>query len=110
MKIFQITEKGDILDWDKLDLESKDAVMYALREAEKTYMWDTRRIIDSESDDNPKQIQELMPYVGHKCISGDIEGIFKGVEETWEDYYYIIEKPDNKVTYNTMVDSIDFID
>ena len=36
------------------------------------------------------------------------KGIFKGIEETFEDYYYIIETDDGKIVYETCVSSIDF--
>ena len=42
-----------------------------------------RRIIKSSEDakDCNSQVQELMPFIGHKCKSHDIIGVFKGIEE-----------------------------
>lgn len=109
--IFQLDTEGHILDWNKLDLQSKDDVINAIELARQHYIWETRRIFNSiESTEGcDKRIQELMSHIGQKCKSHNIVGIFKGVEETFEDYYYIIEH-DGKTTYNTMVDSIEFID
>ena len=71
-----------------------------------------RRIIKSSEDakDCNSQVQELMPFIGHKCKSHDIIGVFKGIEELWKKYYYIIELEDGKLRCHTMVDTIEFID
>lgn len=110
--IFELDTFGYIIDWDKATLEEKDAMMKALERARTAYIFETRRIIKNSEDakDCSSRIQELMSFIGHKCKSHDIIGVFKGIEETWEDYYYIIESKDGKVSYNTMVDSIEFID
>lgn len=110
--IFKLNTLGYIVDWDKATLEEKDAMMKALELARTAYIFETRRIIKSTEDakDCSSTIQELMPFIGHKCKSHDIVGVFKGIEETWEDYYYIIESEDGKLHSNTMVDSIKFID
>ena len=110
--IFKLSTLGYIIDWDKATLKEKDAMMRALERVRTAYIFETRRIIKNSEDakDCSSQIQELMPFIGHKCKSHDIVGVFKGVEETWEDYYYIIELEDGKVSYNTMVDTIEFID
>lgn len=109
--IFKLDTDGNIIDWDKLDLQSKDDVINAIELARQHYIWETRRVLDNiESTKGlDKRIQELMSHIGQKCKSHDIVGTFKGVEETWEDYYYMIEH-NGRVTYNTMVDSIEFID
>ena len=110
--IFELNTFGYIIDWDKATLEEKDAMMKALERARKAYRFETRRIIKNVEDakDCSSRIQELMHFIGHKCKSHDLVGVFKGIEETWEDYYYIIESEDGKLHYNTMVDSIEFID
>ena len=110
--IFKLNSAGVIIDWDEASLEEKDKMVKAIELARTMYAFDTRRIIKNLEDakDCSLDIQELMPYVGHKCKSHDLVGIFKGIEETWEDYYYIIELEDGKVSYNTMVDTIEFID
>lgn len=43
--------------------------------------------------DCSSQVQELMPFIGHKCKSHDIVGVFKGIEETWYKMvkYHIIQ-------------------
>ena len=110
--IFKVSTLGYIVDWDKASSKEKDAMMRALERVRTAYIFETRRIIKSSEDakDCSSQIQELIPFIGHKCKSHDIIGVFKGIEETWEDYYYIIELEDGKVSYNTMVDTIEFID
>ena len=71
-----------------------------------------RRIIKSSEDakDCNSQVQELMPFIGHKYKSHDIIGVFKGIEELWKKYYYIIELEDGRLRCHTMVDTIEFID
>ena len=110
--IFKVSTLGYIVDWDKATLEEKDEIIQAIELARTSYIFETRRIIKSSEDakDCSSQVQELIPFIGHKCKSHDIVGVFKGIEETWEDYYYIIEQEDGKVSYNTMVDTIEFID
>lgn len=110
--IFKVSTLGYIVNWDKASSKEKDAMMRALERVRTAYIFETRRIIKSSEDakDCSSQVQELMPFIGHKCKSHDIVGVFKGVEETWEDYYYIIELEDGKVSYITMVDTIEFID
>lgn len=110
--IFKLNSEGVIFDWDKATLEEKDAMIKAIELARTEYIFETRRIIKSSEDakDCSSQIQELIPFIGHKCKSHDIVGVLKGIEETWEDYYYIIKQEDGKVSYNTMVDTIEFID
>ena len=110
--IFKLNSEGAIFDWDKATLEEKDEIIKAIELARTSYIFETRRIIKNSEDakDCSSQIQELIPFIGHKCKSHDVVGVFKGIEETWEDYYYIIEQEDGKVSYNTMVDTIEFID
>lgn len=110
--IFKLNSAGVIFDWEEASLEEKDAMMKALERARTAYIFETRRIIKNSEDakDCSSRIQELISFIGHKCKSHDIIGVFKGIEETWEDYYYIIESEDGKLHYNTMVDSIEFID
>ena len=110
--IFKLNSVGVIFDWEEASLEEKDAMMKALERARTAYIFETRRIIKNSEDakDCSSRIQELIPFIGHKCKSHDIIGVFKGIEETWEDYYYIIESEGGKLHYNTMVDSIEFID
>ena len=61
-----------------------------------------RRIIKSSEDakDCNSQVQELMPFIGHKCKSHDIIGVFKGIEELWKKYYYRIRRWQIKMSYN----------
>ena len=43
-----------------------------------------------------------------KTVVSPCKGIFKGIEETFEDYYYIIEKDNGDTVYETCVSQIDF--
>ena len=108
---FKLDSTGVILDWDKLSLEDRDKVINALEWARLSYMYETRRIFNSvESAKNESSdIRELMPYIGKPCRVEGIEGIFKGIEETYEDYYYIIEQEDSSISHESMVAHIEFI-
>lgn len=110
--IFKLNSEGFILNWDRATIEEKDEIIKAIELARTSYIFETRRIIKNSEDakDCSSQIQELIPFIGHKCKSHDIVGVFKGIEETWENYYYIIELEDGRLKYNTMVDTIEFID
>ena len=110
--IFKLNSAGVIFDWGEATLEEKDAMIKAIELARTAYIFKTRRIIKNSEDakDCSPQVRELIPFIGHKCKSHDIVGVFKGIEETWEDYYYIIELEDGRLKYNTMVDTIEFID
>lgn len=110
--IFKLNSAGVIINWDEASLEEKDKMIKALERARTRYIFGTRRIIKNLEDakDCSSEIQGLIPFIGHKCKSHDLVGVFKGIEETWEDYYYIIQLEDGKLKYNTMVDCIDFID
>ena len=110
--IFKLNSAGVVFDWDEATLEEKDVMIKAIELARTSYIFKTRRIIKNLEDakDCSSQIQELIPFIGHKCKSHDVVGVFKGIEETWEDYYYTIEQEDGTVSYNTIVDTIEFID
>lgn len=107
---FKLDSTGVILDWDKLSLEDRDKVINALEYARLSYMYETRRIFSSvESAKNESSdIQELMPYIGKSCKVESVKGIFKGVEETYEDYYYIVEQEDGNIFHESMVANIKF--
>ena len=94
--IFKLNSAGVIFDWEEASLEEKDAMMKALERARTAYIFETRRIIKNSEDarDCSSRIQELIPFIGHKCKSHDIIGVFKGIEEFWKNYYYIIELED----------------
>ena len=82
--IFKVSTLGYIVDWDKASSKEKDAIMRALERVRTAYIFETRRIIKNSEDakDCSSQVQELMPFIGHKCKSHDIVGVFKGIEET----------------------------
>jgi hypothetical protein len=110
--MFKLDSTGVILDWDKLSLEDRDKVINALEWARLRYMYETKRVFNTaESAKNESSdIQELMSYVEKPCKIGSVKGIFKGIEETYEDYYYIIEQEDGNIFHESMVAHIEFID
>jgi hypothetical protein len=107
---FKLDSAGVILDWDRLSLEDRDKVINALEYARLSYMYETRRIFNSvESAKNESSdIRELMPYIGKPCRVQGIKGVFKGIEETYEDYYYILEQEDGNIFHESMVANIKF--
>ena len=50
-------------------------------------------------------MSELLKDIG-KTVVSPCKGIFKGIEETFEDYYYIIEKDNGDTIYETCVGKI----
>lgn len=107
---FKLDSTGVILDWDKLSLEDRDKVINALEWARLSYMYETKRIFNSikSAKKESSNIQELMPYIGKSCNVQGIKGVFKGIEETYEDYYYIIEQKDGSTSHESMVANIKF--
>lgn len=67
--------------------------------------------VNEAPKDAPKWLKEELLNVGKKCyVDGHIdkEYVFKGIQETFEDYYYILENNDKKVSYSSCVGKIDY--
>lgn len=67
--------------------------------------------IEDVPKNSPSWVKEELSNVGKSCI---IDGcmkdtyIFKGIQETYEDYYYILEDPNKKISYSSCVGKIDY--
>lgn len=107
MKVLFDTKNKCFEDWDALSVEQKDELLDAIYEAQHYYLFKTRKILKNPEDSDKEEIRKVLNHVNEKCQSHDIKGIFRGIEETWEDYYYIIETEEG-IVYNTMVDNIEF--
>jgi len=67
--------------------------------------------IDDVPKNAPKWVKEELLNVGKKCyVDGHIdkEYVFKGIQETFEDYYYILENNDKKISYSSCVGKIEY--
>lgn len=59
--------------------------------------------------DAPKWVKEELLNVGKTCYidnNNTKEYIFKGIQETFEDYYYILEGNDKEISYSSCVGKI----
>lgn len=57
----------------------------------------------------PKWVKEELLNVGKTCyVDGhmDRKYVFKGIQETFEDYYYILENNDKQISYSSCVGKI----
>ncbi len=67
--------------------------------------------VDNVPEDAPKQIKEELLNVGKTCyVDGhmDKEYVLKGIQETFEDYYYILENNDKQISYSSCVGMISY--
>lgn len=65
--------------------------------------------VDDVPEDAPKWVKEELLNIGKICyVDGHInkEYVFKGIQETFEDYYYILEDNNNKISYSSCVGKI----
>lgn len=65
--------------------------------------------VDDVPKDAPKWVKKELFNVGKTCyVDGHIdkEYVFKGIQETFEDYYYILENNDKKISYSSCVGKI----
>lgn len=61
-------------------------------------------------DDFPEWFKEMGNHFGQKCVSMDRETYtLVGMSETFEDYYYILQREDGSKCYHSCVGKIDFI-
>lgn len=67
------------------------------------------KIKDGNGKDFPKWFREMGKHFGRKCISMDNERYtLVGMSETFEDYYYILQREDGSKCYHTCVGKITF--
>lgn len=107
-----IIKDGIIKDKDKYSIEELIKIMEELDNARMNIMFTTIRIIKSESDlkeTDPEWLKTEIANVGRKVFNNSKVGIFVGIEETFEDFYYIIKKDDGTM-YETCVSKLDYID
>lgn len=110
MRLIIDTENPIKIDVDSISIDDKIVLMELLDKYHQVIMFSTKKIIKSTSDldgSEPQWLLKLLKDVG-KTVVSPYKGIFKGIEETFEDYYYIIETDDGKTVYETCVSSIDF--
>jgi hypothetical protein len=110
MRLIVDTENPVKIDVDNISVDDRISLMELLNKYHQVIMFSTKRIIKSTSDldgSEPKWMSELLKDVG-KTVVSPYKGIFKGIEETFEDYYYIIEEDNGDIVYETCVSPIDF--
>lgn len=110
MRLIVDTENPVKIDVDNISVDDRISLMELLNKYHRVIMFSTKRIIKSTSDldgSEPKWMSELLKDVG-KTVVSPYKGIFKGIEETFEDYYYIIEEDNGDIVYETCVSPIDF--
>ena len=67
--------------------------------------------VDDVSEDAPKWVKEELLNVGKTCyVDGHMnkEYVFKGIQETFEDYYYILENNNKQISYSSCVGKISY--
>lgn len=67
--------------------------------------------VEEVINDSPIWVKEILSNVNKSCyINNNSKEIFKfkGIEETYEDYYYILEN-NNEIRYETAVSKIQFL-
>ena len=65
--------------------------------------------LDDAPADAPTWVKEELLNVGKTCyVDGHMnkEYVFKGIQETFEDYYYILENNDKQISYSSCVGKI----
>ena len=65
--------------------------------------------LDDAPKDAPKWVKEELLNVGKTCyVVGHMnrEYVFKGIQETFEDYYYILENNNKQISYSSCVGKI----
>lgn len=110
MRLIIDTENPIKIDVNNISDDDRVTLIELLDRYKQSIIFSTKKIIKSTSDldgSEPKWLPELLKDIG-KTVVSPYKGIFKGIEETFEDYYYIIETDDGKTVYETCVSSIDF--
>lgn len=67
--------------------------------------------VEDAPKDSPSWVKEELFNVGKSCtIDGSMKDtyIFKGIQETYEDYYYILEDSNKKISYSSCVGKINY--
>lgn len=65
--------------------------------------------VDDVPEDAPKWVKEELLNVGKTCyVDMNKEYVFKGIQETFEDYYYILENNSKQISYSSCVGKISY--
>lgn len=107
-----VIKDGTIKDKDKYSIKELIKIMEELDSARMNLMFTTIRIIKSKSDlkdTDPEWLKTEVTNIGRNVLNNSEIGTFIGIEETFEDFYYIIKK-DDSTTYETCVSKLDYID
>lgn len=110
MRLIIDTENPVEINLCSISVDDRITLMELLVKYHQAIMFSTKRIIKSTSDldgSEPRWLLELLKDIG-KTVVSPYKGIFVGIEETFEDYYYIIKTDDGKIVYETCDSSIDF--
>lgn len=68
-----------------------------------------KKIMNKLFGHRPDILKAMKYKIGTICKVHDVIGIFRGVQLTDEDYYWIVERPDGSICYNTCVDGCKFL-
>lgn len=110
MKLIIDTENPIKIDIDTISADDKISLIELLDKYQRTLLFSTKKLIKSKDDldgSEPEWMLDLINNIGKKVLYHNKKGVFIGVEETFEDYYYII-KIDDKIIYETCVSPIYF--
>lgn len=67
--------------------------------------------VEEAPEDSPSWVKEELSNVGKLCtIDGCMKDtyVFKGIQETYEDYYFILEDSNKKISYSSCVGKINY--
>lgn len=111
MKLIIDTENPLKIDVDTISADDKISLIELLDNYHRVLMFSTRRIIKSKNDldgSEPEWMLDLISNIGKTVLYHNEKGKFIGVEETFEDYYYMIDIG-GKIVYETCISPIEFI-
>ena len=110
MRLIIDTENPVKINLSNISADNKISLMDLLDKYQNAILFSTKRIIKSKDDldgSEPEWMLDLISNIGKTALYYNEEGKFIGVEETFEDYYYIIDVG-GKIVYETCVSPIEF--
>ena len=108
MRLIIDTENPIKIDVNNISADDRVTLIELLDRYKQSIIFSTKKIIKSTSDldgSEPKWLPELLKDIG-KTVVSPYKGIFKGIEETFEDYYYILENNNKQISYSSCVGKI----
>ena len=109
--IMKITIDTDNLETLKYKTEDVPILMKTFQQLINKLMYEVignYYSVDDVPEDAPKWVKEELLNVGKTCyVDGHVNG-FKGIQETFEDYYYILENNDKQISYSSCVGKISY--